>query len=251
MVDETKQTWARVALALGVLAAVFTLVVCVLLTATHVQLKKADPLNNATLVALRERYEDGERDVEMKQGIRQLDLLARKAFFTSQAQIRTGGFVAIGGAVVMLLAFGCFQLATRNVPLPGEDTCEGMFWIGIHRSRIWVGGGALVLAAVSLVMVVSTPTALVKESGASSQSSAVGGQGAEVPVLPEAFAQNAPVFRGAGGTGFTAFDDVPTAWDEASGKNVLWKKTLPLPAWASPVVWGDKVVALGANANKR
>jgi outer membrane protein assembly factor BamB len=62
---------------------------------------------------------------------------------------------------------------------------------------------------------------------------------------------NYPAFRGASGTGFGSFKNVPTQWDEATGKNLLWKKDLDLAGWASPVVWGKKVIALGANGEKR
>jgi len=251
MMDRSRQARAHVALAVGLVAAVFTLVMCCMLIATHSQLKKADPLNDALLVALRERYEDGERGDEMKQDIRRLDLLARKAFFTSQAQIRSGGYAAMGGAVVMLLAFAFFQLATRHVPLPNEDSCEGMFWIGIARSRVWVAGGAFILVAISLVMALSTPTALRQVSGVSVQVSGEEEKTGDLPILPDGFVENSPAYRGASGLGVSEFDDVPIEWDEASGKNVRWKKDMPLPAWASPVVWGDKVVTVGADAKQR
>ena len=141
---DSGQTVARVSLAVGLVAAVFVLVMCVLLTVTHLQLKHADPLNNATLVSLRDRYADGERGDQVKADIRQLDLLARKAFFTSQGQIRAGGVAAVIAAALMLVAFGVYQAAMRNVPPPSREDCEGMFWIGIQRSRAWVAGGAVV-----------------------------------------------------------------------------------------------------------
>ena len=61
--DDARGMMARAALLVGVTAALLTLVLCVLLSATHLQVKRADPLNNATLLELRERYGDGERGV--------------------------------------------------------------------------------------------------------------------------------------------------------------------------------------------
>ena len=278
MMGDSRQTVASVSVAVGLVAAVFVVVMCALLTATHLQLKHADPLNNATLVALRDRYADGERGDQVKADIRQLDLLARKAFFTSQGQIRAGGVAAVIAAALMLVAFGVYQAAMRNVPPPSREDCEGMFWVGIQRSRTWVAGGAVVLVAVSVVMAVSTPTelegavgrgqlavgswqlAVGSEQGAGGRGEGGTGDVVLTPVAPEpaaasvfpaGFADNAPVFRGAGGSGRTDFDDVPVEWDESAGKNLLWKKALALPAWAMPVVWGDKVIALGADAAKR
>jgi len=266
---ERRRTTAQVSLAVGLVAAVFVLVMCALLTATHLQLKNADPLNNATLVGLRDRYADGERGDQVKADIRQLDLLARKAFFTGQAQIRAGGVAAVIAGALMLVAFGIYQAAMRNVPPVNRESREGMFWIGVQRSRAWVAGGTVALVAVSVVMVVSTPTELTVDLVRKSRLDGVSPSMASgavvvdplegetlssrsaVSVFPAGFADNAPVFRGAGGTGLTDFDDVPTEWDESKGKNLLWKKPLVLPAWASPVVWGDKVVALGADAGRR
>jgi len=273
MTESTRRSVANVALAVGLVAAVFTLLICALLMATHLQLKNADPLNNATLVALRERYAEGERSDQVKADIRQLDLLARRAFFTSQGQVRAGGAAAVVAGALMLVALGVYQAAMKRVPPANRESCEGMFWLGVQRSRAWVAGGAVLLVAVSIVMAVSTRTELAdvggQQSGGRSQVAKVtpalpvapaspqprdlesGGRPPAVGVFPHGFADNAPVFRGAGGSGLTDFDDVPTEWDESEGKNLLWKKAIELPAWAAPVVWGDKVIALGADAERR
>lgn len=68
--------------------------------------------------------------------------------------------------------------------------------------------------------------------------------------LPADFAKNSPTFRGANGSGLTSFKNVPTSWKEGE-KNVLWKTRIPLPGWSCPIVWGDKVIAMGADANSR
>lgn len=70
--------------------------------------------------------------------------------------------------------------------------------------------------------------------------------------LPEGFDKQSPTFRGA--TGMGVYRDavaLPTAWSEKDSKGVLWKAKLDLPGWASPVVWGSKVVVTGADAEKR
>lgn len=256
--ENSRQSVAHAALAIGLIAAVFTLVVCVLLTTTHIQLKKMDPLNHAALVALRDRYADGERDDQMKQDIRQLDLLARKAFFTNQTQIRAGGTTAIVAGVVMLIAFGIFQVTTRNVPPPKAACCDGMVWIELERSRVWVAGGTILLVAVAIMMVLSTPTILTEDLASPPPQPQPQPRPHNDPaprptvaVIPMGFAEHAPAFRGANGSGQTDFADVPTEWNEETGMNLLWKRPLELPAWASPVVWDDRVIALGADQSNR
>ncbi|MFC1462138.1 PQQ-binding-like beta-propeller repeat protein [Verrucomicrobiota bacterium] len=68
--------------------------------------------------------------------------------------------------------------------------------------------------------------------------------------LPADFAKNSPTFRGANGSGLTNFKNLPTSWKEGE-KNILWKTKIPLPGWSCPIVWGDKVIAMGANAETR
>jgi outer membrane protein assembly factor BamB len=260
--EEMKRNIAHAALAVALVAAALIVVLCVLLTATHLQVKRVDPLNNATLLDLRDRYEAGERSDQMKHDIRQLDLLARKAFFVSQAQIRTGGTFAIFAAVVMLVALGIFQVATQSIPPPSAKPCSGMVWINLERSRVWVACGTILLCAVCVVMSLSTPTSLSPELATSPspapprtvpspslEPTVV--HAPEVPALPVGFMQNAPVFRGAASSGQTDFEQVPAEWDESTKQNLLWKQPLPLMGWASPVVWGNIVVALGADEERR
>ena len=252
--DDARGMMARAALLVGVTAALLTLVLCVLLSATHLQVKRADPLNNATLLELRERYGDGERGEQVKLDIRRLDLLSRQAFFTSQSQIRSGSLMALVAAGVMLLAGGFYQTLTRRVPPAAAPECEGMFWVGLERSRSWVAAGTLGLVAVSVVLSLSTPTYLSPEMALSPPDPIDHPQPTSekpVSVLPAGFAEQSPVFRGPRGNGLTDFEGVPTEWDEATGKNLLWKQPLALAAWASPVVWGERVVVAGASATAR
>ncbi len=68
---------------------------------------------------------------------------------------------------------------------------------------------------------------------------------------PEEYAKNWPCFRGPGGSGISAYTNVPDRWDGASGENILWKSPVPLPGHSSPVVWGGQVFLTGATEQKR
>lgn len=58
-------------------------------------------------------------------------------------------------------------------------------------------------------------------------------------------------FRGFSGSGVISNTDIPTQWDGASGKNILWKTPVPMPGFNSPIVWQDRVFMSGASAEKR
>src|ERR1700691_266846 len=56
---------------------------------------------------------------------------------------------------------------------------------------------------------------------------------------------NWPQFRGpaAGGVGAGS---PPIEWNGESGKNVLWKTTIPGLGHSSPIIWGDKIFLTSA-----
>ena len=114
------ETVWRAAFGLAVVSGLFTLVVCVSLVANYLQVRAIDPLDNPELLRLREQLtESNTTDEALVEQIRALDLLSRKAFFTSQAQLRTGGMLLLAGAAVFLIAF---RLAARWHPNPPRQS---------------------------------------------------------------------------------------------------------------------------------
>lgn len=64
-------------------------------------------------------------------------------------------------------------------------------------------------------------------------------------------AQNWHRFRGFAGAGKTDFADIPEKWDNETGEGILWKASVPLPGFNSPIVWKDRVFLTGADENSR
>jgi outer membrane protein assembly factor BamB len=63
--------------------------------------------------------------------------------------------------------------------------------------------------------------------------------------------QNHNSFRGPWGQGVIYHKNVPSEWDGPSGKNILWKTRVPLHAFSSPVIWGDRLFLTGADEKQR
>lgn len=53
-------------------------------------------------------------------------------------------------------------------------------------------------------------------------------------------------FHGPNGAGYVAGAKLPVTWDAGSGKNIIWKTTIPLAGFSSPVIEGDKVFITAA-----
>ncbi len=68
---------------------------------------------------------------------------------------------------------------------------------------------------------------------------------------PDEYARSWPSFRGPGGSGVSAYTNLPDRWDGPSGENIIWKTPVPLPGHGSPVVWNDRVFLTGATEQKR
>ena len=75
--------------------------------------------------------------------------------------------------------------------------------------------------------------------------------GALVQEEREAYVKNWPGFRGPFGRSVCDGRTPPLEWDGATGRNVRWKVSVPLPGNSSPVVWQDRVFLTGATARKR
>ncbi|HRU04560.1 MAG TPA: PQQ-binding-like beta-propeller repeat protein [Candidatus Brocadiia bacterium] len=60
-----------------------------------------------------------------------------------------------------------------------------------------------------------------------------------------------PFFRGPSTVGLAKDGVWPTAWDAASGQNILWTAPLPGPGKSSPVVWGNRVFVTSGAENSQ
>lgn len=56
-----------------------------------------------------------------------------------------------------------------------------------------------------------------------------------------ATAENWPCWRGPRGDGSSAEQNVPTAWNGATGENIAWKVPVPGNGHSSPIVWEDRL----------
>jgi len=99
---------------IALIAGTFSCMVCILMIANYIQLKKADPTNMKVITVLVERLHQNPADDQLREEIRTLDLLYRKAYFTSQWQIRMGGYLLLAGLPIMVIALQSISVR-RNI----------------------------------------------------------------------------------------------------------------------------------------
>ena len=148
--------WNRVAM----VSAIFTVLICVLLVANYIQYKKADPVDMTVINSLVERLARNPSDSVLRKDIRTLDLLSRKAYFTSQWQIKMGGYLLIAFVAVIIISLQIIEYRKKITPVlsaTGED--EAM--VHHQKARKWIvlGGSALLLLAVVFAVLASNEMA--------------------------------------------------------------------------------------------
>ncbi len=287
------QLWKGIA----IVAAIFSFIICFLIIANYFQINRLDPVNTELINTLVERLSQNPNDEALRLEIRELDLLVRKAYFTNQWQIRTGGYLLLIGVILFVISYQLINSAKKISPEVGEKDENNLFLQ--KTARKWVSIGGVSLVSIALVFAFLTHNRLgetfveaaINENVVTDESSAdeaateeisSGSQVAETvqtePVGTEAsepeetapvekpeqvaissivkyptaeMKANFPSFRGPGGNGIAFQKNIPTSWDGASGQNILWKSSIPLHGYNSPVVWGNKVFLSGANAALR
>ncbi len=139
-----------IARAIAIISASFSVIICVMLIANYLQFKSIDPLESEAFNTLVERLHDNPQDEVLKEDIRALDLLIRKAYFTSQWQIRTGAYLLLLGVIISILAIR-FQNTLKS-KLDELESIEKDPFLDKQLAQKWViyvGSGLVVLALLS------------------------------------------------------------------------------------------------------
>lgn len=130
----------------AVFAGIFCISVALLLLLNFVQLSKNDPIESKALQALVERLREDPNNGELKTEIRNFDLLARKAYFNSQWQVKTGAYLLLFGAVVLALALRSYYSLKSKIEQP-DPVLENEI-----ASRILAQKGIIIVGIIVLAL---------------------------------------------------------------------------------------------------
>lgn len=268
--------WKSVA----IIASAFAFIICVLTIVNFFQLKKADPVKTEVINSLVERLNQNPKDAELRNQIREFDLLARKAYFTTQWQVRTGGYLLLISLLIVIISVQIIDSLSKKIPVVIPVKNDKLSVIQ-KNARKWISIGGLLLAGITLLFAFLSHRELKNkfsnENVAKSvmQHDSIASEDADknkintvvkdstVKSVDSAALQttalfssaetrtNFPSFRGYGSNGIAYQTRIPTSWDGASKKNILWKVTIPLKGFNSPILWTDKLFVTGAGNGKQ
>jgi len=248
--------------ALGVIAGLFSLVVCAFMIANNLRLQASDPIRTPALQKLVQDLKASPQNEALKEQIRELDYLARQAFFTSRHFNQIAIWLLVGGVTVAVVAFKTLSTYHRKVPFPDSRDSKGDLAANASwaRQSVTVVGLILIGLALSLALPWKSPL----EQSQRDLSVATGPAANKLaPAAVTAFTPPArpvasreerlsywPSFRGPA-SGHAHSTNLPTQWDGRTGQGILWKTAIPLPGFGSPIVWGDRVFISGGNEKTR
>jgi len=257
------------------ISGVFTALVALLLLLNYLQLSGSEPLESKALTTLVERLVSEPDNQQLTGEVRQLDLLARKAYFNSIWQVRTGALLMLLGAIAFIVSMRWLLKMQFSIERPDEAKAPDKTTRTKTERWLWGAGGLLLLfGAVAALLSESklspiyakSPLAKGLNEGVEqieiqgTDSLAAGDSTAladslraepEIPLNETTVKQQYNGFRGPFGQGVSTHTNIPVSFNGPSKKMVLWKTKIPVLGKNSPVVWGNRIYLTGATASKR
>lgn len=138
----------RTAKSTAAVAGAFCILVSLLLLLNYVQMQGSDPLESTVMETLVQRLAFEPNNEQLKQEIRELDLLARRAYFTSIWQIRAGGYLLLFASVILVVSLRIYHSLLSKINKPEEED-EDQLAARILSVK-WISGGTGILVFVAL-----------------------------------------------------------------------------------------------------
>jgi outer membrane protein assembly factor BamB len=224
------------------IAGVFTLIVAVTMIFSLVQLKTINPLDNPVMISVKDQFDKDPANSAKAAQVRAMDLMARKAYFSSRWQVEAGSYLLLAGAIIFIFCQRLLSENEKNNPLVSETKPDATFQQ--KKNRNYLLGAASVIFITALISTFFIRSALpdTSDRGVTTIISTTKANSS----APKPDKSNFPFFRGQDSRGIAGGSGYPVEWDGTSGKNISWKIQVPRKGKSSPVIWGDKLFITGA-----
>jgi len=225
------------------ISAAFFMVLSLLIIANYIQTKSVDPLNSKALNKLMLNLQENSDDLELKEQIRALDLLARKAYFTNQWQIESGSYLLLAFVVTFFISLKSLSSLKRQFPDLTEKISDETSWENIFISKQYFAFGAIAIFLLALFAGIFSENII----GIDSDNISIESENVDHTYIKK-IRENWPQFRGPEGNGIAYNNEnVPVNWDGNTGKNIIWKIPVALEGFNSPIIWDGKIFLSGTD----
>ena len=133
----------KLAYRVTLVSGIFCGVVALLLMLNFWHMKQHEPLESKTIEALVERLKTEPGNEELQEEIRSFDLLARKAYFTSRWQVKTGTWLLLFGGILMAASLKIYTDLRARIQEPEKVTEELLRARANSQYWLMVAGGLI------------------------------------------------------------------------------------------------------------
>jgi len=235
-------------------AGAFSVLVGLAMLLSHIQTQLNAPLQSPQLKQYKEELRLNPADEQKKQSLREVDLRLRQQHFRQLARVRSGAWLVVGGIVVFL--FAMYQVARlenrRPRPERKSDSPQERAARAATKARWSVAASGAAIGAVLFILSLgrSTPFPEAAPKLAKVVSPAAAALAAVDFASLAELERNWPRFRGADGSGRSAFTNAPVKWDTQAGSGLGWKRAVPAGGFGSPIVWDARVFLSGGDSSQ-
>ncbi len=141
--------WKRVAQ----IAGAFAFIISILLIVNYVQYKSIDPVETEMINELIIRLNHNPNDALLRDQIRALDLLSRKAYFTNQWQVRTGGYLLLISIGFLVIAMQIIRSRTGKIVIISDN---GDSFREQKNARKWISISGIIIILTALIFATLT-----------------------------------------------------------------------------------------------
>ncbi|MCL2416799.1 MAG: PQQ-binding-like beta-propeller repeat protein [Bacteroidales bacterium] len=267
---------------IAIVSAIFMIAFSVMLVTNYFKVSNSGALE--MIERLKQANVEFGNDPQLQEQIRELDLLARRAYFTGIGRLRVGVAILLIMVAVFVVSLRIYFEKSKNIPDKDIDPIDDWaIQTKTRKSIVWIASG-LVISGLIFALLASpylrnlrpeqaeetewvafylpdyemmglettlATTAEIVETA--EQVQAVEEAGTPTPVAPVAQVSNVThnAFRGNSSLGMSAARNVPTSWNLATGENILWRVPMPRQAFNSPIINGNRIFFTGADQDVR
>lgn len=274
----------------AVITVLFIVIFSTMMAVNYIQTRGSLIHENEVLAQLKALSDQNSENTELFDQIRQLDLMARKAFFVNKNALTSGIVILVVLFVVLVVSLRIYYDGLKDLPDKEIDPIDDWAMKTLARKYVrWAGVGFAVVSLMFIALNMNLYSLLpggdekeeiaaveaitesesageaaqaVPEEGVPAAEESIGGEdsvkGDSVGIAEAATATPVEVskvthnaFRGNNGSGHSSAKNVPVQWDVTSGKNIAWNVKIPLTGHSSPVINGNHVFITGASNQSR
>lgn len=251
--------WTTTGFRTALVSGLFSVAVLGLMIFNHIQAQAVNPLDHPLMTRLKEAVAKTPNDEKLKEQIRTLDLDLRQSHYRHVVIGNYGAWLLLAGMTVFLISI---KPATHRKKLPKPQKLSAAEYAKENAQTGYaVGAFAVATAGVLLAISNHSTTFLTsaQANAAPAQAATAAQPSVEAPVAAatasfptmDELKKNWPRFRGPFGAGIASYTNIPVSWNITNGNNILWKTEVPLSSPSSPLVWGDRIFLVGADATNR